>query len=217
VRADSELKRRVENELNWEPRVNPSEIGVAVKDGIVTLTGYVDSWPAKRAAEEAVKRVLEVVGVAEEIKVRLPGTDERKDVDLARAAANALNWNTWVPRDAVKAIVQEGWIRLEGEVPSEYQRAAAEGAVRFLTGIKGVTNLIAIRPRLKPLNVREAIQEAFQRHARLDALRIGVNVHGDTVTLHGNVPTWNERSEAESAAWRAPGVSNVENQLTVGP
>jgi osmotically-inducible protein OsmY len=212
--TDGELKRRVEDELDWEPRINAAEIGVAVSDGVVTLTGSVGSWPAKRAVEDAVKRVAGVLGIAGDIKVRLVG-EERNDTEVARACVNALHWNTWVPRDHVAVRVEEGWVTLEGTLQSQYQREAAESAVRDLLGVKGVVNLILIRPRARPSNVKEAIHRAFERHARLDANSIGVDVHESKVTLHGVVRSWAERQDAEAAAWAAPGVAEVENRIRI--
>lgn len=215
MKSDIELKRRVEEELRWEPRVNAAEIGVAVKDGVVTLTGYVDSWAEKWGAEHAVKRVAGVVAVAEEIEVRLPLDRQRTDADIARAAANALAWNTWLPPDAVRVKVERGWITLEGAVRSPHQKMAADDAVRRLTGVRGVTNLIALERVVTAGNVKEAIRLAFERSASLDASKVRAEVEDDTVTLRGTVRSWSEREDAEGAAWAAPGIADVENLIVV--
>lgn len=215
MKTDGQLKRDVEDELGWEPRVNAAEIGVAVVDGVVTLTGRVDSWAEKTAAERAVKRVEGVAAVAEEVQVRVPGISQRSDADIARSAANSLTWNTWVPKDSVTVKVEHGWLTLEGEVEARYQKDAAEEAVRGLLGVNGVSNQIAIKPKVKPGNVKDAIHRAFARSATIDAGKIGIDVHGGLVTLHGTVRSWVERQDAESATWAAPGVVEVRNLLRV--
>lgn len=215
MKNDRELKRDVEEELGWEPRVNAAQIGVAVVDGVVTLTGSVDSWAEKIAAERAVKRVHGVMAVAEEIEVRVPGLSQRTDGDIARSATNAVSWSTWVPQDAVTVKVEHGWLTLEGEVQARYQRDAAEEAVRGLLGVNGVSNQVVIKPKVKPGNVKDAIHRAFTRSATIDAGRIGIDVHGGQVTLHGTVRSWVERQDAESATWAAPGVVAVQNLLHV--
>ena len=215
MKTDKELKRDVEEELGWEPRVDAARIGVAVVDGVVTLTGHVDSWAEKNAAECAVKRVDGVVAVAEEIQVRVPGLSRRSDADIARSAANCVSWNTWVPKDAVTVKVEHGWLTLEGEVDARYQKDAAEEAVRGLLGVNGVSNLIAIKPKVKAENVKGAIQRAFARSATIDAGKVGIDVHEGRVTLHGTVRSWVERQDAEAATWAAPGVVEVHNLLRV--
>jgi osmotically-inducible protein OsmY len=215
MKTDTQLKRDVEEELGWEPRVNAAEIGVAVVDGVVTLTGHVDSWAEKSAAERAVKRVEGVVAVAEEIQVRVPGISQRTDADIARSAASSVSWNTWVPKDTVTVKVEHGWLTLEGEVQARYQKDAAEEAVRGLLGVNGVSNQIVIKPKVKPGNVKDAIQRAFARSATIDAGKVGIDVHGGRVTLHGTVRSWVERQDAETATWAAPGVVEVQNLLRV--
>ena len=213
--TDLEVKRRVEEELNWEPRVNAAGIGVAVEDGVVTLTGSVDNWAEKWAAEHAAKRVAGVAAVVEHMEVRLPLRAQRTDEDIARAAANALKWNTWVPTDAVNVKVEDGWITLEGRVAAQHQRRAAEEAVRSLTGVRGVTNFVDISPSLQAGDVKEAIRLAFERSATLDAERIEVGVEGETVTLRGTVRSLAERDDAEDAAWSSRAISEVDNLLVV--
>jgi len=212
---DTELKRSVEDELRWEPSVNAAAIGVAVKDGVVTLTGTVPYYGEKWAAERAVKRVAGVTAVAEEIEVRPSGSAQRTDADIAQAAAQALRWRFWVPSQ-VKVRVEAGWITLEGEVEWQYQRNTAEEAVRYLPGVKGVSNLVSVKPRVSAVDVKTGIRNALERSAHLDAQAIQVEATGGKVILRGKVSSWAEREEAESAAWAGPGVSSVEDQITVG-
>ena len=203
------------DQLKWEMGDYATQIGVAVKDGVVTLSGHVHCFPAKWAAERAVKRVLGVRAVAEEIEVRLPGSDQRTDTDLARAAENALVWNTLVPKNRVKIMSQNGTITLEGTVDNLLQKVAVEKAMNTLTGLKGINNWIMVEPLIEPKGVKKDIVNAITRHAQLDARRITVESHGDKVVLSGSVRTWAEREEAEEAARVAPGVANVENNITI--
>ena len=211
--ADSELRREVERELEWEPSVDERRVGVAVVDGIVTLTGEVSSFGEKWRAERAVERVAGVRGIANDLEVKLAG--ERSDPDIAKAAADALKWNVMVPSDKVTVKVSKGWLTLEGEVRWDYQRRAAERAVRDLPGVRGVSNLIRIKPRVEPQDVKQKIEETFKRGATFDANRITVQAEGSEVTLRGTVRSWVERHEAEKAAWAAPGVTAVHNYITV--
>lgn len=213
---DLALKKAVESELNFEPSVDPAEIGVAAKDGIVTLTGHVRSYWEKVAAERAAERVSGVKAVVNEMDVRLPGSSERTDQDIARAAIDSLRWNVLVPQDRIKVKVGYGWVTLKGTVEWQFQKEAAEKAVRKLFGVKGVTNIIEVKARVSKGEVKAAIEDALRRSAELDAKRIRVDVEGDRVILHGTVGSRFEREEAERAAWRAPGVRIVDNQIMIG-
>jgi osmotically-inducible protein OsmY len=217
MNSDSELKQDVIDELMWEPDINATEIGVAVNDGVVTLSGYVDTYHEKLAAERAAQGVFGVKAVVQEIKVRLPGSLQRSDEDIARAAANALEWTASVPLDRIKVKVQNGWITLSGQVDWRYQRDAAEDAVCNLMGVVGVSNQITVKPSPKLTEIKTKIESAFQRNALLDARRIDVQVRGDRVILEGSVRSYAEKKEAEQVACSAPGICEVENRIAVNP
>src|SRR6266446_776530 len=215
--TDEAIQTDVLEELKWDMRVRPNEIGVAVKDGIVTLTGWVDSYLKKMAAEQAAHRVHGVKAVANDIEVRLPSSAERTDADLAAAVLNALRWDAAIPTGTLDVTVSKGWVTLKGEVEFGFQKSDAERAIRHLSGIRGVTNLIVVKPRLSPSDLKQQIEKALVRNAETDASRITVEVQGGKVILRGTVRSYAEKQEAASSAWSAPGVSEVDNRIVISP
>jgi osmotically-inducible protein OsmY len=212
---DSDLRLKVIEELDWEPSIDASQIGVAAKDGIVTLTGTVPSYPDRRNAEKAAARVSGVKAVAAELEIKLHGAAVRSDFDIAQSALTSLRLNTTVPAERIRVLVEKGWVTLDGEVEWQYQNWAAEDAVKHLLGVRGITSLITIKPKLNPADIKSKIESAFARRAQLDANQIKVEAFDSKVILRGCVCSWEEKEQAETAAWSAPGVSMVENNVVV--
>jgi osmotically-inducible protein OsmY len=209
------LRQYVIDELDFDPSFDSANVGVAVENGVVTLTGHVGSYAEKIAAEKAAQRVKGVHAVAQEIEVRYPEQKKTADDQIAERAVAIIGWDAMVPVDAVMVKVQKGWVTLTGNVEWQYQRTAAESAIRRLSGVIGVTNLIEVKPRIQPQNIKAKIMEALKRNAELEADAIRVTVKDDKVTLEGRVKAWFERGIAERAAWSAPGVKSVEDRLSI--
>jgi osmotically-inducible protein OsmY len=217
MKPDSEIERDVRDELKWDPDLDAENIAVSVKDGVVTLAGFVKTYSDRLEAEAAAKRVAGVLAVANDIDVRLPAIDQRPDPDIAKAAVAALKSELPISYDKIKIIVKDGWITLEGAAEWQYQKTTAENAVRKVKGVKGVTNVITVKPKVQPSELQRKILEAFKRNAEVDANRITVEASGSEVILKGTVRSWIEREEAERVAWSAPGVTNVEDRIVVSP
>ena len=213
--AESDLRERVERQLDWEPAVTSTNIGVAVRDEVVTLTGYVDNYAEKMAAERVAKRTYGVKAVANDIQVKPPL--KTTDSEIAAKAVLALQSRVDVPDEKIKVMVKEAQITLEGDVDWHYQKNAAEAAIRYLIGVKGVTNVIKVKPRVSTTEVKHKIEDALKRNAEVDARRITVRSSDGKVSLWGNVRSWMEREEAETAAWSAPGVTKVQNNISIVP
>jgi osmotically-inducible protein OsmY len=217
MRADSDIRRDVEDELRWDPDIDATDVAVSVNNGVVTLTGFVRSYMQKYQAEADAKRVAGVAAVANDLEVRLPNIDERPDPEIARDAIERIKSELPYAWDKTRVVVKNGWLTLEGEVEWRYQRERAEEAVRRVRGIKGVVNSIQVKPHVAPMEIRRKIEEALRRAAEIDASRVTVETNGGEVILRGSVRSWAERQEAERAAWSAPGVMNVDDRIIVSP
>ena len=213
---DIQLRQEVLDELEFDPVIDAAHIGVTVDGGVVTLTGHVSSYAEKLAAEAAARRVRGVRAIAEEIEVRYPGHKQTSDDEIARRALSILRWDVFVPHEAIKLTVHKGLVTLAGEVQWYFQKHAAETAIRKLSGVTGVVNDITIKPTANVANIKGKIEDALKRHAEVEAKGIRVTVLNDEVTLDGKVDSWDERQAVISAAWSAPGVRSVEDNLTVG-
>ncbi|MBX4958191.1 BON domain-containing protein [Rhizobium lentis] len=213
---DITLRQNIIDELDFEPSIDAANIGISVEDGIVTVTGHVSSYSEKETAERVVKRIKGVRGIAQEIEVRIFGNHETSDDDIARRAVNMLDWNVSVPKGAIQVKVQKGWVTLTGKAEWQYQKNAAADAVRNLAGVVGLSNLIEISPSVSAADVKKRIEDAFKRDAELESQGIRVEVSGGSVTLKGKVHTWSERRAAERAAWSAPGIKTLNDQIAIG-
>lgn len=215
MKTDEEIQRHVMEELSWQPSIRSTEIGVAVKNGVVTLSGLVDTYLEKKTAEKVALKVDGVRGVAENIEINIGFNHKKTDSELAQAALNALKWNVLVPDDKIKVKVENGWVTTEGTVEWAYEQHAVRDAVAAITGVKGISNLVKITPKVNTDDVKKKIMAAFERSATIDASKIHIENIGSKVTLTGIVRSYAERHDAESAAWNAPGVTMVENNLNV--
>jgi osmotically-inducible protein OsmY len=215
MKTDIQIQKDVMDELKWQPSLNSSEIGVAVKDGIVTLSGKVDSYSKKLSAERAAKKVVGVKAVAEDIQIGVSPAFSKTDTEIAQAVISALKWHTSVPDDKIKIKVENGNVTLEGEVEWEYQRLSAKTAIQNLSGVRMVVNLLTLKPKLNPIELEHKIETAFRRHATVDASKIDVSTIGNKVILTGTVRSIAESEDAEDVAWAAPGVYDVDNKLKI--
>ena len=214
--SDIQLRQNVLDELEFEPSIDAAHIGVTVDGGVVTLTGHLSSYAEKIAAEEAVRRVKGVRAIAEEIEVRYPGQKQTSDDEIAKRALNILQWDTFLPHENIRLTVHKGLVTLTGEVQWYFQKSGAENAIRKLSGVTGVVNDITVKPAAKVANIKSKIEDALKRHAEVEAKGIRITVLNDEVTLDGKVASWDERQAVISAAWSAPGVRLVEDNLTIG-
>jgi osmotically-inducible protein OsmY len=215
MKTDSQLQQDVVDELQWEPRVDHANIGVAAKDGVVTLSGFVSSYTSKIAAEKAARRVKGVRGLAEEIEVRFASDPKTSDPEIAKRIADMFDWSVTIPKNRIAVKVEHGWVTLSGVVDYHFHRQAAKDLASRISGVKGVTNLVEVKTIPSPGDVKDRIVAAFKRNADLDASTITVVADGNTVRLGGKVHAWYERQIAERAAWAAPGVNRIEDNIAV--
>ena len=215
MKTDQEIQKDVMEELRWEPLLNATEIGVAVKNGVVTLSGIVDTYGKKIAAEEAAKSVFGFKAVAEDIQVKLSSFGAKSDTELAEEVIKSLKWHTSIPDDKIKVKVENGWVTLEGDVEWEYQKNAAKSTIENLLGVKGISNLITVKPSVTVKDIKNKISAAFHRSATVDSEKINIDVRGNKAILSGTVRSWAEKEEAANATWNAQGISSVENNITI--
>jgi osmotically-inducible protein OsmY len=217
MKSDAEIKKDVEDELRWDPDIDPTDIAVSVKGGVVTLAGFVHSYLQKFEAERDAKRVAGVAGIANDLEVRTLASEQRPDPEIARDAVDAIKRQLPLSFQNIKVVVRDGWVTLEGEAEWNYQKERAQEAVRSVKSVKGVINTIQVKPKATPMEIKRKIEEALERHAELDANSIQVEASDGEVVLRGTVHSWFEREEAERAAWQAPGVKKVEDRIAVRP
>lgn len=215
MKTDIEIQKDVMEELKWEPLLTASEIGVAVKQGVVTLSGTVDTYSKKEEAESAAKRVSGVKAVAEDIEVKPFATSMKNDTEIARMIADSLKWHSAVQEEKIKVKVEDGWVTLEGGVEWEYQKEAIKNTIKNLTGVKGISNLITVKPSTTARDIKQKISLAFHRSATVDAGKIDVEIRDNKAILTGKVRSWAEKNDAENATWKAPGITSIENKLLI--
>lgn len=215
MKTDVQIQKNVMDELQWDPVLNASEIAVTVKDGIVTLSGSVNSYSRKLAAEHAAKRVKNVRAVVLELEVKMQEDEKRTDADIAAAALEAFKWNSFVPEDAITLSVEDGWVTIEGEVEWQFQRESATSAIKHLLGVRGIKNHLRVKPKVTAILIRDVVRKALERSAAIEASGIDTVIEGGGIVLKGKVRSWAERREAERAVWATPGVTEVKNELVV--